>query len=147
MRAGGFGSLLFCPGAKALLLEKRQTPSTLCAFSVNVLLADAMPDLVVFGELAPWAGDLCGLAEGDGVEVAEDLEGEFVGEGDEEVDLELFGDLAGHGGELGKAALGHDALEHEVAVAGGGGGEETPYVGDGLAIVWGESVQFLGREG
>ena len=51
-------------------------------------------------------GDGGGAAEGYGVEVAEDLEGEFVGEGGNEVDLELFLDLTSDGGQLGEATLG-----------------------------------------
>ena len=51
-------------------LQYRQPPTTLETFLSDMLLADAVPDLVVFGKLTPVTVHLSGFAEGDGVEVA-----------------------------------------------------------------------------
>jgi hypothetical protein len=39
--------------------------------------------------------------------------------------------------------LGEDALEHEIAVFGWGGGEEGPDVGDGLLVGLRDGTEFL----
>lgn len=135
--------MLLTPSNQLLLLQQRQTPSTFRAASVHVLLAHAVPYDIIVSEVAPPAADLGGFAKRYGVEAAEDLVGEFGGEGGEEVDLELFVDFAGNGGELGKAALGDNTLEHQLAVLRGGSRKERPHVCDGLLVLGCEAVEFL----
>lgn len=127
---------LSCVVAKLLAFQQRQSPSTLCAFPVDVLLAHADPDGVGVGQGSPPLADLGGLGQADGVEVAQDLLGELDGEGGDEVDLEGFVDFSRDERELWEAELGEDTLKHQVAVSGRGGGEQGPHVGNGLLILF-----------
>ena len=111
-----------------------------------MLLAHLVPHHVIIGELSPPPADLGGVAERGGVEVAEDLEAQFGGQSAEEVDLDEVADGGGDEGELGEAALGEDALQHEIAVGGGGGREERPHVGDALLVDLGFLLEFLVRQ-
>ena len=81
-------------------------PPALETFLPDMLFADATPEDVVVCEALPSPTYLRSAAEGSSVEVAEDLEGEFVGEGGNEVDLELFLNLTSNGRQLGEATLG-----------------------------------------
>lgn len=110
-----------------------------------MLLAHAVPNDIVVGEIAPAATDLGSLAKRYGIERTENLVGEFVGQGRKEIDLELFLDFAGDCRELRKATLRNNALEHQLTVLGGRGREERPDVGDGLLVCRRKTVQFLKR--
>ena len=126
---------LSCVVAQLLALQQGQSPSTLCTFPVDVLLAHADPDGIGVGEGSPPLTDLGGLGQADGVEIAQDLLGELDGEGRDEVDLEGLVDFSRDERELGEAKLGEDTLKHQVAVSGRSGGEEGPHVGNSLLIL------------
>jgi hypothetical protein len=83
-----------------------------------MLFAHAVPDHVIVGKVAPSPTDLGRFAQRKCVEVCEDLIREFGRKSPEKIDLELLLDLASDGRQLREAALGNDALEHEVAVFG-----------------------------
>ena len=108
---------------RASALENRQAPAALAALLADVLLADAPPENIVVREALPPPADLRGAAEGDGVEIAEDLEGDLARQGGEGVDADEEGELLGEEGELGEAAHGEDAAEDELAAGVGRGGE------------------------
>lgn len=93
-----------------------------------------MPDDIIVGHFSPAATDLGGLAQRRGIEVAEDLEAELWRQSRHEVDFDQVADRGGDEGELREAALGEDALQHEVAMLGRGSGEEGPDVGNGLLV-------------
>lgn len=102
-----------------------------------------MPHYVIISESPPSVRHLCSTAEGGSVEVAENFEGELGGKGAEEVDSNEFTDTGGDKGQLGKAALSQDALEHQLTLLGRGSREERPDVSDALLIILGERFQFL----
>jgi hypothetical protein len=108
-----------------------------------VLLAHLVPDDVVVGKLSPPPAHLGGVAQRSRVKRAKDLEAQLSGECAEEVDLDEVADGRGDEGELGEAALGEDALQHEVAVSRGGGREERPNVGDALLVNLRFLLEFL----
>jgi hypothetical protein len=83
------------------------------------------------------------VAEGGCVEEAQDLEAELGGEGGDEVNLDESADGGGDEGELGKAALGEDALQHKVAVSGRSSGEESPHTGYALLVGLRFTAEFL----
>ena len=68
-------------------VKQRQSPAALGTLSIDMLLAHLVPDNVVVGELSPFSAHLSCCAEGCSVEVGEDLEAQFVGQGADEVDL------------------------------------------------------------
>ena len=125
------------------LVEQREPPAALCAFPVNVLLAHLVPNDVVICQLSPPSIDLRGLAERGCVEVAEDLEAQLGGERAEEVDLDEIADGRGYEGELRETALSEDTLQHEVAMARRGSGEERPDIGNALLVSLGFSAELL----
>lgn len=86
--------LMAAPGHQLLPFKQWQSPSALCALAINMLLAHAMPHKVVVSKTSPSSADLSSFAERYGVEITEDLVGEFGGKGGKEVDLELLLDLA-----------------------------------------------------
>lgn len=136
-------AVVAAPSCQLLLFKQRKTPSALVAALRNMLSAHERPDNIVIGEITPAAADLSGFAERVCVKVAENLVGKLRGQSRQKVDLELFVDFARDRGKLGKAALGDDALEHQLAVLGGSGGEEGPDMRDGLLVGGGEAIQFL----
>ena len=103
-----------------------------------MLLTHLMPHHIIIRQLTPLATHLRSLTQRCRIQIRKDFEAEFGGEGGEEIDLDEVADRGGDEGELGEAALGEDALEHEVAVFGGGGGGEGPDVGYGLLVGLGE---------
>jgi hypothetical protein len=68
-------ALVSTPRCQLLSFEKRQAPSTSGALSVDVLLAHSVPNHIVIGEITPSTTDLSGFAEGESIEVCEDLVG------------------------------------------------------------------------
>ena len=53
-----------------------------------MLLTHSVPHDIIVGELSPLPAHLGGLAERGGIEMAQDLETQFMGKGGKEVDLD-----------------------------------------------------------
>ena len=65
-----------------------------------MLLADPPPEDIVVGQSSPLLAYLRGAAQGDSVEVLENLEGDFSGEDCEWVETDEIGELLAEKGEL-----------------------------------------------
>ena len=89
-----------------------------------MLLTRPVPYHVVVSQGSPAWGNLGGAAEGGGVEVAQNFEGQLRRKGSEEIDSDEFTDASGNEGKLGEAALSEDALQHQFALLGGSGREK-----------------------
>ena len=124
-------------------VKQRQSPAALGTLSIDMLLAHLVPNDVVICQLSPPSVDLRGLAERGCVEVAEDLEAQLGGERAEEVDLDEIADGRGYEGELRETALSEDTLQHEVAMARRGSGEERPDIGNALLVSLGFPAELL----
>jgi hypothetical protein len=108
-----------------------------------MLLAHPVPHDVVVGHLSPPPTNFGGCAQRRGVEKTKDLEAQLVGQGGNKVDLDEIADVGRDERELWEAACGENALEHEIALAGGCGGEDGPDVGDALLVGLRLASEFL----
>jgi len=75
-----------------------------------------MPYHVVVRQRSPFLTDLCGLAEGRSIEETENLVRELGWQRTKEVNADELANVGREIGELGKAALGENALKHEVSL-------------------------------
>lgn len=108
-----------------------------------MLLAHPVPDHIVIGETLPTLADLGSVAEGRGIKVGEDTEGDFGRSDRQKVDSEERLKMVGEEGELGHTTLGQEAAEDELAMACWCRAEEGPDVRYNLLILVRQSFDIL----
>lgn len=91
-----------------------------------MLFTDVSPEDVIVCEGTPVLRYLSCTAQGDGIKVSEDLEGDFAGEDGEWVNADKVCKLVGDEGELGETAHGKQALKNKGTSWMRGGAEGGP---------------------
>lgn len=108
-----------------------------------MLFAHPVPHHIVIGETLPTLADLGSVAEGGGVEIGEDAEGDFGRSDRQKVNSEERLKMVGEERELGHTTLGQEAAEDELAMACWCRSEEGPDVRDNLLVLVRQSFDIL----
>lgn len=108
-----------------------------------MLLAHPVPDHIIIGETLPALADLGSVAEGGGVKIGEDAEGDFGRSDRQKVNSEKRLKMVGEEGELGHTTLGQEAAEDKLAMTCWCRAEEGPDVRDNLLILVRQSFDIL----
>jgi hypothetical protein len=78
-----------------------------------MLFAYSSPENIVICQSFPLLAHLSGAAQGSGIQVSQNLQGDFPGQDGEWIDTNEVCELLGKQGKLRKATHGEDALKDE----------------------------------